>query len=201
MMIQAGAFMLPYHIWRALEGGLLEEFGLDAKSGIMLKEEYGDGLVLESLVEKYVKYFKSTLHRNNYYFLKYLLCEMLNFVMLFFNFYLTDVFLGGNFWYYGWDIIKYQQLGPMEKLNTVNPFCRAFPLEVSCLIPNVGAAGGEQHLNGLCVLSQNIINEKMYLAIWFWMVFLINLTPFCMIYRILTIFFDGFRNALLMCKP
>jgi hypothetical protein len=28
----------------------------------------------------------------------------------------------------------------------------------------VGAAGGEQNHNGLCILSQNIINEKMYLG-------------------------------------
>ena len=43
-MIQAGAFILPYYIWRALEGGLIEEFGLEAKSGILLRENYNEGL-------------------------------------------------------------------------------------------------------------------------------------------------------------
>ncbi len=79
----------------------------------------------------------------------------------------------------------------------IDPFCAAFPLEVSCTVPNIGAAGGEQNHNGLCVLSQNIINEKMYLAVWFWMVFLIMIFPFCIIYRVLTLFFDLFRNAVL----
>lgn len=198
MMIQAGTFMLPYKIWRALEGGLLEEFGLDAKSAIMLKEDYGDALVLESIVEKYVKYFKSIFHRNNYYFAKYLACEGLNIIILFLNFYITDLFLNGNFWYYGWDVIQYNRMPASDRRNAVNPMCRAFPLEVSCTVPNVGAAGGEQNHNGLCVLSQNIINEKMYLAIWFWLVFLIIITPLCIIYRLLTVFFDGFRSALLM---
>ena len=78
--------------------------------------------------------------------------------------------------------------------------CKAFPTEVSCELPNVGAAGGEQNHNGLCVLSQNIINEKMYLAIWFWMVSLIIISPFCIMYRISTIFFDGFRSILLISK-
>ena len=32
MMVQAGTFMLPYRIWRALEGGLIEEFGTEAKN-------------------------------------------------------------------------------------------------------------------------------------------------------------------------
>jgi hypothetical protein len=29
-----------------------------------------------------------------------------------------------------------------------------------------------QFHNGLCVLTQNVINEKIYLALWFWYAFL-----------------------------
>ena len=78
--------------------------------------------------------------------------------------------------------------------------CKAFPTEVSCELPNVGAAGGEQNHNGICVLSQNILNEKMYLAMWFWLVFVIIVSPLCIIYRIMTLFFDGFRTGLLISK-
>ena len=35
-----------------------------------------------------------------------------------------------------------------------NPMCSVFPTVTSCNIPNVGAAGGEQMHNGLCVLTQ-----------------------------------------------
>jgi len=201
MMVQAGAFMLPYKIWSALEGGLLADFGIDAKSGILLKDD-DDGNGQAHLIEKYVKYFKSILHRNNYYFLKYLCCEFLNLVMLYLNFYMTDVFLNGNFWYYGWDAVKFNQLSYKEQQSgaVINPMCKAFPTEVSCSLPNVGAAGGEQIHNGICVLSQNIINEKMYLAIWFWLVILIIISPLCIFYRIMTLFFDGFRTALLMAR-
>ncbi len=65
---------------------------------------------------------------------------------------------------YGWDVLMYTQMTLEEQRRTVNPFCRAFPTDVSCTVPNVGAAGGEQNHNGLCILSQNIINEKMYLV-------------------------------------
>jgi len=78
--------------------------------------------------------------------------------------------------------------------------CKAFPTEVSCELPNVGAAGGEQNHNGICVLSQNILNEKMYLAMWFWLVFVIIVSPLCIIYRIMTLFFDGFRTGLLITR-
>lgn len=183
-----------------MEGGLLEEFGTDAKTKIMLSEEYDEAIVMDAVIEKYVRYFKSILHRNTYYFWKFVLCEVLNFVILFANFYITDVFLNGKFWYYGWDVLQYGRLPADEQKFKVNPFCATFPLEVSCTVPNVGAAGGEQHHNGLCVLSQNVINEKMYLVIWFWLAFMIIITPLCIIYRLCTIFFDGFRSSVLMSK-
>ena len=110
LLFQAGSFMLPYKIWRAMEGGLIEQFGLEAKSGIILKEENDRGESLESLVEKYVSYYKSTFHRNQWYFAKYIFCEMLNYVILMLNFYLTDWFLNGQFWNYGWRWIQYNQL-------------------------------------------------------------------------------------------
>ena len=106
----------------------------------------------------------------------------------------------GNFWYYGYDTVKYNMLSKAEQKVNVDPMCNVFPTEVSCVIPNVGAAGGGQDLNGMCVLSQNIINEKMYFVLWFWMVFLIMLFPICIVYRVLTICFNGPRSAVLFGK-
>ena len=65
--------------------------------------------------------------------------------------------------------------------------CAAFPTEVSCELPTVGAAGGTQSHNGLCVLTQNIINEKIYLILWFWYVILGTISAIFLIFRLLTI--------------
>lgn len=130
----------------------------------------------------------------------FVLCEMLNCSVLFFNFWITNVFLNGKFLYYGWDVIKFGQLSLEEQAVSINPFCQTFPLEVSCTVPNVGAAGGEQNHNGLCVLSQNVINEKMYLAVWFWMVFLVFVIPVFLVYRTATLCFPCARAGLLMSK-
>ena len=201
LLFQAGTFMLPYKIWRALEGGLIEEFGLEAKSGIILKEDNRHAESMDSLLEKYVLYYKSIFHRNQWYFGKYIFCEILNFVILVLNFYFTDVFLSGNFWYYGSDWIEYSRLSSYKEVReSGNPLCNTFPLEVSCSVPNFGAGGGIQKLNGMCVLTQNIINQKMYLVIWFYMVFLILIFPICIFYRVLTLFFDCFRSACLVGK-
>jgi len=199
LLFQAGLFILPGKLWKIMEGGMIESFGLEGKQMILLTEDakYDEAVTMEAVVEKYVKYFRSTLHHNNLYFFKFVVCEFLNVAMLYFNFYLTDTFLQGRFKYYGWDVMMFYQKSRREQKVSVNPFCAAFPTEVSCSVPNIGAAGSGQSHNGLCVLSQNIINEKMYLAIWFWLVFLIIISIPLIMFRLCTILFDYFRFALL----
>ena len=44
---------------------------------------------------------------------------------------------------------------------------------------------------------QNIINQKIYLVLWWWYAFLAPLTVIFIAYRIVTIFFQGVRFGLL----
>ena len=129
MMIQAGTFMLPKKIWTALEGGLMEEFGQDAKSKVILTDEFEEAVFMEAQVDKYLKFFRSVWHRNNWYFSMFVLCEVLNCIVLFFNFWCCDVFLNGKFYYYGWDVIQYARMSKEDKEINVDPFCSTFPLE------------------------------------------------------------------------
>ena len=121
----SGTFMAPFKVWKALEGGLIGAFGDDARSAIMIKEEVNldEGIVLEAVVEKYVKYFKSILHHNSWYFYKFICCEMANAVVLFLNFWAIDKFLQGKFRYYGWNVLAYSQMSRAEQRSTINPFC------------------------------------------------------------------------------
>jgi len=68
------------------------------RSAILLRDEHHceEGIVMEAVVEKYVKYFKSIFHHNNWYFTKFVCCEMLNIVVLFSNFWAIDKFLQGE---------------------------------------------------------------------------------------------------------
>ena len=54
---------------------------------------YEDGVIMEVIVEKFVKYFRSIFHHNNKYFFQFLLCEAANLVLIYFNFWATDQFL------------------------------------------------------------------------------------------------------------
>ena len=120
--------MLPFKIWKAIEGGLIGAFGDDARSAIMIKEEVSldDCVVLEAVVEKYVKYFKSILHHNSWYFYKFICCEMANVLVLFLNFWAIDKFLQGKFRYYGLNVFAYSQMSKIEQRTNINPFCQVF---------------------------------------------------------------------------
>ena len=74
---QAAIFYMPYKIWAALEGGLMAQFGSDGKSLVMVRAEaqYEDGVVMEAVLEKFVKYFKSIFHHNSRYLTYYLICK------------------------------------------------------------------------------------------------------------------------------
>ena len=92
----------PLHqVWFFLEGGLIGNFGRDGKAPVswpklktafvfpalldqdlisnqvMISVEcrYDDGVVMEAVVEKFVKYFKSIFHHNTWYFVYFVTCR------------------------------------------------------------------------------------------------------------------------------
>ena len=113
--------------------------------------------------------------------------ELLNFLLLFFQFFMTDIFLHRKFRMYGWDVVQYYSYSLQQRndpdLAIRNPMCTVFPTITSCSVPNVGASGVAQVHNGLCVLTQNIINEKIYLVLWFWYMFLGPVSVIYLCYR------------------
>ena len=55
----------------------MAQFGTDGKSLVMVRAEaqYEDGVVMEAVLEKFVKYFKSIFHHNSWYFTYFLICQ------------------------------------------------------------------------------------------------------------------------------
>ena len=57
----------------------------------------------------------------------------------------------------------------------------------------VGTAGAEVPVTGICILTQNIINEKVYLFLWFWFVFLFVVVSVQLIFEIAVLAIPAFR--------
>lgn len=98
--------------------------------------------------------------------------------------YLTDMFLGYQFTKFGRDVFAQSEMD----LNTrEDPMHRVFPKVAKCSFNKYGPSGSIQNHDALCVLPINIINEKIYIFLYFWFVFLGAISAMWLLYRLLTI--------------
>jgi len=145
-------------------------------------------------------YYMKLQGQHNTYFFTFQVCQLLNIVMLGLNWVATDKFLGGNFNSYGSDIIKYYSELPensyveSERSEKPDPRCNTFPTKVSCLINTVSTSRQGQKSDALCLLSQNIINEKIYLFLWFWFVLMFVVSAIQLIFEIAIFAIPSFRS-------
>jgi len=137
--------------------------------------------------EKIAKSFLSIKKRNKFmmYNLSYAFCEILNIICVLINFHILDHLLNGMFWTYGRDVYNFISYPPYIQKDEVDPMCNVFPTEVSCSgkIGSIGGTAGEQ-FNLLCILSNNVINQKYFLIVWWWWVILLAASILGMVYRI-----------------
>ena len=78
-----------------------------------------------------------------------------------------------------------------------DPLNRVFPKVTKCSFQKYGPSGTMEEFDGLCILPLNIINEKIYVLLWFWFVFLITISAIQLIWRILSIISSGTREFIL----
>ena len=103
----------------------------------------------------------------------------------------TDWFLNEEFSSYGHDFVQHinrvVRNGPEDPMNPMN---EVFPKVSKCTFFKFGLSGTQEKLDGLCVLSLNNLNEKGYIFLWFWYIFLGINSAWIVIWR-----------TILMCIP
>jgi len=180
LVSQALVFYLPRALWVSLEGGLMKHLAKDAGGKVVEDAEKKKDDLLAT--------FNKHLH-NKYdrYFQTFIGCEILNLVILSSQVLATNAFLGGTFLTYGTDVHSYYQTPPEEnkRLGRHNPMCEAFPRVASCSYFQYGGGGEQAKLNAICILALNIINDKVYLVLWWWYLFLLLVGLFRLLERIL----------------
>jgi hypothetical protein len=182
-------FMLPDRIWKFFESGLVDEF-------VPFKNEKPT-IDDEDKKEKAQKFKNLSTSQNNVYLTAFIFCELLNFGAAIVNFVIIDSFLGGKFATYGSDVISYWIDSDNVKED---PMCSTFPTLVSCEYYFAGVTGNLETRNKICILSQNIINEKIYLFLWFWIKALFGISTLMVAYRICTILVPSFRSYELLYR-
>lgn len=117
-----------------------------------------------------VDYFMRTKKTHNAYVMKFLFCESLNLFNIIGQMFLMDRFLGYEFSSFGADVIRMASLDDDERID---PMATVFPKMTKCDFHIYGPSGTIEKYDSLCLLPINIINEKMFVFLWFWFVGLV----------------------------
>ena len=108
--------------------------------------------------------------------------------------YFMDFFLGGEFTTYGLDVVSMTEMRNDERDD---PMAKMFPKITKCTFNKFGPSGTVEKFDGLCVLPLNIINEKIYVFLWFWFVTLGIVTALHLTFRLAVTALPVLREILL----
>ncbi|KAJ8983929.1 hypothetical protein NQ317_008631 [Molorchus minor] len=183
--MQAMIFYLPRFLWKTWEGGRLKLL-LTGLPGPIQSPNWNT-----VTRDRLIHYLLKGRCAHNIYVVRYSICEILNFLNVIGQIYFIDWFITGNFSMYGIAYASY---------SFINPMTRVFPKLTKCLYRKYGPSGSIQTKDALCILPLNVLNEKFFLVLWYWL-FVLLLVSFCsLIYRALFLFVPKFRVYLLRAQ-
>jgi len=188
IFFQAILFYLPRHLWKWMEDGRIKFCSKDVKEIELNDEKRKDR------VDRLLKIYKRYQGKNNNYAAKFFLCEIINLVNVF-QIFCTNKFIGGKFLDYGSRIFEYTQLFDE---NLPDPMDDVFPKMTKCQFNRHGPGGDIINHDALCLLPLNIVNEKIYLVMWVWMILLSVASALAVLYRMACILFPQVRTFMLI---
>ncbi|KAK3928518.1 Innexin inx2 [Frankliniella fusca] len=174
LFFQAVLFYIPRYLWKTWERGLIKNM-LQSLGNPVLDEE-----TRTKEKKKLAEYLYKSLRHHKSYAVRFFICEALNFVNVFGQIYLMDSFLGGEFTTYGYSVIGFSEMQPEDRGD---PMSFVFPKVTKCTFHMFGASGSVQTIDSLCVLALNILNEKIYIFLFFWFGLLSIISGLELVYR------------------
>jgi len=155
MVLLAALSYLPWLAWKTVEGGrvtkLLAKVSQDPLTETPLEEQVGP---LAEFLLSHRGWFNGAA-------LKLLLCQAGCLLAALAQLYLLDFLLGRRFLHLGSVALDPSAL--RHALST------AFPTVVMCFMPLFGPSGTLSTVSGVCTLPLNIVHEKIFLVLWFWL--------------------------------
>jgi len=194
LFLQGVMFYLPHYLWKTFEHKKMDKI----TSGVRMKTHgQMDMDSKRDSLGNLVDYLSKTSGTHDGYAFKYLFCDMLNVVNVVGQIYFIDFFLGGVFMTYGTEVIDFMN---QDDANRTDPMMKVFPRVTKCTFHHYGPSGTVNKKDALCVLGLNIINEKIYVTLWFWLVTLAVLTALYLIYVVAIVAVPGLRRSMVARK-
>lgn len=105
--------------------------------------------------------------------------------------------MGGTFTSYGTDVLRFSN---MNQENRTDPMVSVFPRVTKCTFHKFGPSGTIQKHDAMCILALNILNEKIYIFLWFWFIILAVISCLALVYSAAVILMPTTREAILKRK-
>jgi len=188
LFLEAVFFYLPRFFWKGAENGKVAMLVGNLKDPLLSDK------AKETQINEIIKYYRR--HRGTHFFyaLRFFALEVYNFTNVICQMYFIDFFLGGEFQTYGMDVLNYTGL---EHEDRPDPMAKVFPKVTKCTFHKYGPSGTVEKNDGLCILPVNIINEKLFIFIWFWLIFVAVSSGLYLIFRLSTLIADQMRVGLI----
>ena len=132
----------------------------------------------------------------NHYHKKFFFWEASNIFTVYLSMQTTHWILNYKFFPYGVQVIEYiNSYGqPSHGKMLHDPMCELFPTEVACNI-NIGSTTGAiDRTNFLCILGNNLFNQKYFFMLWLWWVALLLISILGIFYRLGRILVPAFSR-------
>lgn len=182
LFFQGCLFYLPHLVWKTIEGKTADNLlqGLQHNSMDDDREKKRGNIV---------KYLKASRGHNVHYAVAYMLCEGLNFLNVIIQIFLVDKFVGGAFLRYG--------IKAINPATSTDALIMAFPRITSCSFYYYGYTGEKTDEVFQCVLQQNILNEKVFVVMWFLLILLATISAMELIWRVVVVLSPLVRGQLM----
>merc|ERR1711974_156253 len=191
--VQGVMFYPPRLFWKHSEGGLMKSLvgGLTDPLIPYQEEER------VSQVMSIRRYFKEDLRTHGGYAFNFFFCELLTLINVVGQIYFTDRFLGYQFTTYGTEVVKMTTMDPEVRADPMNT---VFPKVTKCTFHMYGPSGTVTKHDGLCILALNIINEKIFVFLWFWFVGVAIMSGLAIVYRMVVILVPSLRESVICAR-
>ncbi|XP_013780373.1 innexin shaking-B-like [Limulus polyphemus] len=178
LFFQAALFYIPRGLWKLWEGGKIQALMMDLDIGMCGEAEKKQKKKL------LVDYLTSSQRHHDWYAARYFICESLAFANVVGQMFLMNRFFDGEFLTYGLEVIRFSEMDQNDRLD---PMIRVFPRVAKCKMYKYGSSGNLETHDAMCLLPLNIVNEKIYIFLWFWFIMLAALTGMVLVCRVILI--------------
>lgn len=186
LFLQAILFYAPYRMWKTWEGGkltkLLAKVSFDPLTETPLTDQ----------VQGISKFLSGNPGWYSSFARKMVFCETAILVVSVLQMYLLDLVFGGHFFSLGSEFMNASYT--WEHYRIVE---RVFPLVTNCDMDYIGSGGSPVTDSGVCLLSVNILNQKIFMLSWYLHIFIIVFSALKVLYDLFLVLAPGARYLML----